>query len=210
MESRVSSQVTTVSQSEQLLAAGIPADRASLFWVRKVVEVDVNGDELWGAWELSLTQPSEGLSARTTETRPAFTVVDLLEMIECNANSHEVMYVIHEMGSFSAEITGSNPVYFACTHLIDAVFQLILQLQMTGRLVHRIPSAGMLFDSVACSDWRSVEVHPDLNTGRVLLHGEFRGSETVTGGYWDSEHKCWHTDIGDDFVVTGWRPLNSH
>ena len=48
MESRVSSQVTTVSQSEQLLAAGIPADRASMFWVRKVVEVDVNGDELWG------------------------------------------------------------------------------------------------------------------------------------------------------------------
>ena len=41
----------------------------------------------------------------------------------------------------------------------------------------------------------------------MLLHGEFRGSETVTGGYWDSEHKCWHTDIGDDFVVTGWRPL---
>lgn len=45
MESRVSSQVTTVSQSEQLLAAGLPADRASRFWVRKVVEVDVNGAE---------------------------------------------------------------------------------------------------------------------------------------------------------------------
>lgn len=84
MVSRVSSQVTTVSQSEQLLAAGIPADRASMFWVRKVVEVDVNGDGLWG----------------------------------------------------------SNPVYFACIHLIDAVFQSILQLQTTGRLVHRIPSAG--------------------------------------------------------------------
>lgn len=63
-------------------------------------------------------------------------------MIESNESSHEVMYVIHEMGSFSAEITGSNPVYFACTHQIDAVFQLILQLQTTGRLIRRIPSAG--------------------------------------------------------------------
>ena len=81
MESRVSSQVTTVSQSEQLLAAGIPADRASLFWVHKVVEVDVNGGELWGAWELSLTQPSEGLSARTTETRPAFSLRELLSCL---------------------------------------------------------------------------------------------------------------------------------
>lgn len=65
-------------------------------------------------------------------------------------------------------------------------------------------------DEILARGWRSSEDHPDISEGRVLLLGEFCGSETVTGGYYDEGLETWCPDIKDGFHITGWHSLGSH
>lgn len=68
-------QVTSIEQSNRMLELGVPADKASMVWVRNGAGVGINNNVFWGDWKLDI-QPVE--SSLFQETIPAFTVADLL------------------------------------------------------------------------------------------------------------------------------------
>lgn len=69
-------QVTTIEQSQRLVALGVPAEKASMMWFRRKIS-----PTKWGDWELILGNGMSITRTESNEVAPAYTVADLLAML---------------------------------------------------------------------------------------------------------------------------------
>lgn len=62
-------------------------------------------------------------------------------------------------------------------------------------------------DMVDKISWISPNVKLPDTCERIVLLGEFSGSITETGGWYDTDSGTWHPDIKEGFNVIGWRHI---
>lgn len=123
-------QVTSIEQSKRLLELGIPERNASMLWERYAGRPQVE-ERFKSKWHLALQK--DAFHSECYEYIPAFTVVDLLEMVD--DGDHHSVYVTKWGEEFSAEISGYDAVFFKNRDLIDSTFQLVERLQQEGRYI---------------------------------------------------------------------------
>lgn len=103
-------QVTSIEQSKRLLELGVPAEKASMGW-----------SVIAGDTRLIVKVPGPYVV-------PAFTVYDLLEIIE---EPEQTNFYITKWGhDYSVELDGFYPWFFRTLRLIDAVFKMVERLKM--------------------------------------------------------------------------------
>lgn len=125
-------QVTTVEQSKRLLNLGVPAEKASMFWVRGIVMVDANGDNWYGNWELSLNREKKFSLLYGAEVCPAFTLIDLMEII--GEPDGYTFYITRWDEDYAVELAGYKPLFFRNENILYSAFQMVERLYKDGRV----------------------------------------------------------------------------
>lgn len=124
-------QVTSIEQSKRLLELGIKADNASMWWERYAGVPEIE-DRFKSAWHIVVDKDAH--HADHYEYVPAFTVVDLFDII--GEPEGYTFYVTKwdACEEYAVELAGFKPVFFKNKRLVDSAFRMVEYLKVTGRL----------------------------------------------------------------------------
>lgn len=124
-------QVTSIEQSQRLLEMGIEADNASMQWERYAGVPEIE-DRFKSAWHIVVDKDAH--HADHYEYVPAFTVVDLFDII--GEPKGYTFYVTKwdACEEYAVELAGFKPVFFKNKRLVDSAFRMVEYLKVTGRL----------------------------------------------------------------------------
>lgn len=124
-------QVTSVEQSKRLLELGVPAEKASMVWERYVGAPELE-ERFKSAWHIVVEKDAH--HADHYEYVPAFTVVDLIDIIG-EPEGYAFYITRWEAGEeFAVELAGYKPLFFQNKRLVDSAFQMVERLYEEGRI----------------------------------------------------------------------------
>lgn len=115
----MNNQVTSVEQSLRLLELGIPARNASMVWERYAGNPKIE-ERFKSQWHLALQR--DQFHSEYYEYLPAFTVVDLIDIIG-EPEGYAFYVTKWDAGEeFAVELAGYKPLFFQNKRLIDSAF----------------------------------------------------------------------------------------
>lgn len=124
-------QVTSIEQSKRLLELGVPAEKASMVWERYAGAPELE-ERFKGAWRIVVEKDKH--HADHYEYVPAFTVVDLIDIIG-EPEGYAFYITRWDAGEdYAVELAGDKPLFFQNKRLVDSAFQMVERLYEEGRI----------------------------------------------------------------------------